>query len=130
MTITRDDGVSDDDARRVQAPTKGRGAASRVAGRFEKRTFRGEDDGWGSVYEGMDDAPSPRTQVTEERARSIISRNQSPDIALSQSVNPYRGCEHGCVYCFARPSHAYLDLSPGLDFETKLFAKTLSLIHI
>lgn len=108
----------------MQAPTKGRGAASRVAGRFEKRTFRGEDDGWGSVYEGMHDPPSPRTQVTEERARSIISRNQSPDIAFSQSVNPYRGCEHGCVYCFARPSHAYLDLSPGLDFETKLFAKT------
>lgn len=124
MTITRDIALPDDDARRVQAPTKGRGAASRVAGRFEKREYRGEDDGWGSVYEDMDDAPSPRTQVTEERARSIISRNQSPDIAFSQSVNPYRGCEHGCVYCFARPSHAYLDLSPGLDFETKLFAKT------
>ena len=68
--------------------------------------------------------PSPRipdTQVTEERARSIVSRNDSPDIGFSQSVNPYRGCEHGCVYCFARPSHAYLDLSPGLDFETKLY---------
>ena len=62
--------------------------------------------------------------MREERARSIISRNDSPDIGFSQSVNPYRGCEHGCVYCFARPSHAYLDLSPGLDFETKLFAKT------
>ena len=124
MKISPVDGGPGDDARRAQAPTKGRGAASRVAGRFEKRELRGEDDGWGSVYEGMDDAPSPRTQVTEERARSIISRNQSPDIAFSQSVNPYRGCEHGCVYCFARPSHAYLDLSPGLDFETKLFAKT------
>ncbi|HSD15769.1 MAG TPA: PA0069 family radical SAM protein [Thermomonas sp.] len=124
MAISRDDGLPDDDARRVQAPTRGRGAASRVAGRFEKRAFRGEDDGWGSVYEGMDEAPSPRTQVSIERARSIISRNQSPDIAFSQSVNPYRGCEHGCVYCFARPSHAYLDLSPGLDFETKLFAKS------
>jgi DNA repair photolyase len=65
-----------------------------------------------------------RTDVTEERARSIVSRNRSPDIPFSQSLNPYRGCEHGCVYCFARPSHAYLDLSPGLDFETKLFAKT------
>ena len=114
----------DDDARRALAPTKGRGAASKVAGRFEKRELRGEDDGWGSVYEALDDAPALRTQVTEERARSIISRNRSPDIAFSQSVNPYRGCEHGCVYCFARPSHAYLDLSPGLDFETKLFAKT------
>ena len=114
----------EDDARRALAPTKGRGAASRVAGRFEKRELRGEDDGWGSVYEAIDDAPPLRTHVTEERARSIISRNQSPDIAFSQSVNPYRGCEHGCVYCFARPSHAYLDLSPGLDFETRLFAKT------
>ncbi|RZA12969.1 MAG: PA0069 family radical SAM protein, partial [Lysobacteraceae bacterium] len=123
MKISRGQGHPDDDARRVQAPTKGRGAASRVAGRFEKRELRGEDDGWGSVYEALEEAPALRTQVTVERARSIISRNQSPDIAFSQSVNPYRGCEHGCVYCFARPSHAYLDLSPGLDFETKLFAK-------
>jgi DNA repair photolyase len=114
----------DPDARTATAPTKGRGAASRVAGRFEQREQRGEDDGWGSVYEAMADAPALRTTVSEERARSIISRNQSPDIGFSQSVNPYRGCEHGCVYCFARPSHAYLDLSPGLDFETRLFAKT------
>ena len=117
------------DARTATAPTKGRGAASRVAGRFEKTLVRGEDDGWGSVYadafdpDGEPLAP-PRTRVTEERARSIISRNQSPDIGFSQSINPYRGCEHGCVYCFARPSHAYLDLSPGLDFETRLYAKT------
>ena len=124
MAISRDEGRPGDDARRAMAPTRGRGAASRVAGRFETREVRGEDDGWGSVYDGMDDAPSPRTQVTVERARSIISRNQSPDIAFSQSVNPYRGCEHGCVYCFARPAHAYLDLSPGLDFKTRLFAKT------
>nr|WP_119716855.1 PA0069 family radical SAM protein [Lysobacter tabacisoli] len=113
-----------DDARKAQAPIKGRGAASRIAGRFEKSTTHGVDDGWGSVYEELADAPRPRTQVTEERARSIISRNDSPDIGFSQSVNPYRGCEHGCVYCFARPSHAYLDLSPGLDFETRLYAKT------
>ena len=117
------------DARVATAPIKGRGAASRVAGRFEKTLVRGEDDGWGSVYAGAFDADGEpraplRTQVTEERARSIISRNQSPDIGFSQSINPYRGCEHGCVYCFARPSHAYLDLSPGLDFETKLYAKT------
>jgi DNA repair photolyase len=122
MEMSRDD--TPEDARKVDLPIKGRGAASRVAGRFEKRALRGEDDGWGSVYEDLADAPKPRTSVTIERARSIISRNQSPDIAFSQSVNPYRGCEHGCVYCFARPSHAYLDLSPGLDFETKLFAKT------
>jgi DNA repair photolyase len=110
---------------------KGRGAASYVTGRYEKRVARAEDDGWGSAYDFSDAAgedgeqpPHPATSVTEERARSIISRNDSPDIGFGQSVNPYRGCEHGCVYCFARPSHAYLDLSPGLDFETKLYAKT------
>ena len=110
-------------------PIKGRGAASYVRGRFEKTVAEAEDDGWGSVYAVDEDAdisasPKPRTQVTEERARSIVSRNDSPDIPFSQSLNPYRGCEHGCVYCFARPSHAYLDLSPGLDFETRLYAKT------
>src|SRR6187402_2589508 len=114
-----------DDARKPTAPIKGRGAASRIAGRYEKSVAVGEDDGWGSVYEDLgDDAPRPQTTVTEERARTIISRNESPDVGFSQSINPYRGCEHGCVYCFARPSHAFLDLSPGLDFETKLFAKT------
>lgn len=112
------------DARKPQAPIKGRGAASRVAGRFEVTTVEGADDGWGSVYEDLADAPRPATHVTEERARSVLTRNRSPDVGFSQSVNPYRGCEHGCVYCFARPSHAYLDLSPGLDFETRLFAKT------
>lgn len=111
-----------DDARKPTAPIKGRGAASRIPGRFEKQIRSGEDDGWGSVYEDL--PPKPETTVTEERARSVICRNDSPDIAFAQSVNPYRGCEHGCVYCFARPSHAYLELSPGLDFETKLFAKT------
>ena len=119
------------------AAVKGRGAASYVPGRFEKTVSHGEDDGWGSLYAGEEDGALPAlhagerraaaevaTHVTEERARSIISRNDSPDIGFSQSINPYRGCEHGCVYCFARPSHAYLDLSPGLDFETRLFAKT------
>ena len=125
-----DDAARSDDARKAQAPRKGRGAASFVTGRFEKTVRRGEDDGWGSVHDasvvpGEDAAPAAlETQVTEERARSIVSRNSSPDVGFSQSINPYRGCEHGCVYCFARPSHAYLDLSPGLDFETKLYAKT------
>jgi DNA repair photolyase len=113
-----------DDARKPQAPLKGRGAASRVAGRYEVTTTRGEDDGWGSVYAALEEAPRLATTVTEESARSVVTRNQSPDVGFEASVNPYRGCEHGCVYCFARPSHAYLDLSPGLDFETRLFAKT------
>jgi DNA repair photolyase len=100
---------------------KGRGAASNRAGRFESTTAEAVDDGWEREVES---APRPATSVTEERARSIVSRNDSPDIPFEQSINPYRGCEHGCIYCYARPSHGYLNLSPGLDFETKLFAKT------
>ena len=80
----------------------------------------GFDDGWGSA----DEAPQPlHTTVTNEQARSVINRNQSPDLPFNLSINPYRGCEHGCVYCYARPAHAYVDLSPGLDFESRLFAK-------
>ena len=101
---------------------KGRGAASNPEGRFESIRHLAEDDGWSR--ELLDeDTPRPRTEVTEERARSVITRNDSPDIHFSQAINPYRGCEHGCIYCFARPSHSYLNLSPGLDFETKLRAK-------
>ena len=118
------DASTTEDARTPTAPLKGRGAASRVAGRFAVTEAVGSDDGWGSVYEDLADTPNPATRVREEQARTVISRNDSPDIGFSQSVNPYRGCEHGCVYCFARPSHSYLDLSPGLDFETRLFAKT------
>ncbi|MET1022743.1 MAG: PA0069 family radical SAM protein [Pseudoxanthomonas sp.] len=103
---------------------KGRGSTGRLPGRFAVTTPEAVDDGWHQrETEGEPDL-LPRTQVTEERTRSIISRNTSPDIPFSQSVNPYRGCEHGCSYCFARPTHAYLDLSPGLDFETRLYAKT------
>src|SRR5213076_3029410 len=98
-----------------------RGARSFVAGRFETLAREPFDDGWTPEES---DAAELQTSVTEERARSIISRNDSPDIGFSQSINPYRGCEHGCIYCYARPSHAYLELSPGLDFETKLYAKT------
>jgi len=102
---------------------KGRGAASNPEGRFESIRHLAEDDGWSQALLD-EDAPRPRTEVTEERARSVISRNDSPDIGFSQAINPYRGCEHGCVYCFARPSHSYLNLSPGLDFETRLRAKS------
>jgi DNA repair photolyase len=98
-----------------------RGALSSIAGRFETAAREPFDDGWAREDEP---APQPDTQVTEERARSILARNDSPDVPFEQSINPYRGCGHGCSYCFARPSHAYLELSPGLDFETKLFAKT------
>jgi len=98
-----------------------RGALSQIQGRFQSEARAPFDDGWASEAPAE---PAFQTTVTEERARSIIARNDSPDIAFEQSINPYRGCEHGCIYCYARPSHAYLELSPGLDFETKLFAKT------
>lgn len=107
------------------APTriKGRGAASNPAGRFESLHRVREDDGW-TPEELLEPPGRPTTHVTLETARSIISRNDSPDLGFDQSINPYRGCEHGCVYCYARPSHGYLNLSAGLDFETRLFAKT------
>jgi DNA repair photolyase len=101
---------------------KGRGAASNPEGRFESVRDQAEDDGWSHALLD-EETPRPRTEVRDERARSMITRNDSPDIGFDQALNPYRGCEHGCMYCFARPSHAYLNLSPGLDFETKLFAK-------
>ncbi len=100
---------------------KGRGSQANPEGRFETTTRVDFDDGW---YADGEPVSPPRTQVTEERARSIISSNQSPDVPFDSSINAYRGCEHGCAYCYARPSHAYLNLSPGLDFETKLYAKT------
>ena len=98
---------------------RGRGATINPGGRYEAEQRVAEDDGWGSLGE----LPPFRTEVAYEKARSIITRNDSPDISFDRSINPYRGCEHGCVYCFARPSHAYLGLSPGLDFESKLTAK-------
>lgn len=101
--------------------SKLRGALSQIQGRYETAARSPYDDGWAEEEEI---ASPPPTTVTEERARSIIARNDSPDIPFEQSINAYRGCEHGCIYCYARPSHAYLELSPGLDFETRLFAKT------
>ena len=97
----------------------GRGAVSNPDGRYEPTQRSAYDDGWGT----LDEPPPLPTEVTFEKARTIITRNDSPDISFDRSVNPYRGCEHGCIYCFARPTHAYQGLSPGLDFETKLFAK-------
>src|SRR5260221_7915603 len=98
---------------------RGRGAASTPAVRFEALTLEQADDGWyqDEIVENLTETVLP------DRARSVITTNNSPDVGFDQSINPYRGCSHGCVYCFARPTHAYLGLSPGLDFETKLFYK-------
>ncbi|MBG6162290.1 DNA repair photolyase [Labrenzia sp. EL_195] len=98
---------------------RGRAAALNKTGRFEPQTRESFDDGWDS----LEDLPPLKTEVQDERARTIITRNDSPDLSFDRSINPYRGCEHGCIYCFARPTHAYMGLSPGLDFETRLFAK-------
>lgn len=97
----------------------GRGARTNASGRYERFTVEAFDDGWAG-----EDVTRLDTIVTPELAKTIISRNQSPDISFDQSINPYRGCEHGCIYCYARPNHAYVGLSPGLDFETKLFVKS------
>ncbi|SOD41974.1 PA0069 family radical SAM protein [Nitrosovibrio sp. Nv4] len=129
----------------IQSPLKarkGRGAVSNLQGRYETLIREDIDDGWlhtdtdiGDVEADpscdspatsdaeQDNAPAWKTEVIEERAKTILSRNQSPDVPFSISLNPYRGCEHGCIYCFARPTHSYLGLSPGLDFESRIFAK-------
>jgi len=104
-----------------EVPRKGRGAISNASGRYEATRRSRTDDGWG--MDPDDDLPPLRTIQQTDAARRIITRNQSPDIPFDRSINPYRGCEHGCIYCFARPTHAYLGLSPGLDFETRLFFK-------
>lgn len=107
----------------ARAPRRGRGAISNADGRFEPYAHEFVDDGWGGAAGSLDAPPPLRTTVRADTARCIISRNQSPDVPFDQSINAYRGCEHGCVYCYARPTHAYLGLSPGLDFETVLFVK-------
>ena len=101
------------------ARRRGRGAGINPSGRYEPFARSAFDDGWNS----LEDLPAFKTEVQVEKPKTIITRNASPDISFDRSINPYRGCEHGCVYCFARPSHAYMGLSPGLDFEAKLFAK-------
>ena len=98
---------------------KGRGAVSNASGRFESQRHEDFDDGWDRV----DEESRPGTEVQEDTTRGILASNQSPDVPFDISLNPYRGCEHGCIYCFARPTHAFLGLSPGLDFETRLFSK-------
>ena len=121
---------------RPPTPPKGRGAVSNPANRYEPRRVVPLDDGWGGAGGGPEWAPGGEpggapeggpgrvpTSVTPEASRTILSRNDSPDVPFDRSINPYKGCEHGCVYCFARPTHAYLGLSPGLDFETKIFSK-------
>ena len=103
----------------LPAQTRGRGASANVSGRFERLNVSLFDDGWDS----LGDLPPLKTSVFAESPKTIISRNASPDISFDRSLNPYRGCEHGCAYCYARPTHAFMGLSPGLDFESKLFAK-------
>lgn len=101
-------------------PRKGRGAASNPDSRYHSHTHEACDDGWGTIDEPP---PTLRTELMVDTARSVITYNNSPDVPFDRSINPYRGCEHGCIYCFARPTHAYLGLSPGLDFESRLFYK-------
>ena len=106
---------------------KGRGAVSNPGSRYEQTRSVAVDDGWRGVAGEDDDDwpdPGPRTVFLPDKTRNLIATNRSPDIPFDQSINPYKGCEHGCVYCYARPTHAFLDLSPGLDFETRIFYKT------
>ena len=106
------------------APQKGRGTPWQLAHRFSSELTEAFDDGWGTLEQSVLEQPlAPTTQIIDEQVRSILSRNESPDVGFDLSINPYRGCEHGCIYCFARPTHSYLNLSPGIDFETRIVAK-------
>jgi DNA repair photolyase len=105
-------------------PIKGRGTPVRIAHRFERDSRESHDDGWGTLDQlASQEQVPPDTQVIEEHAKSILAGNDSPDLPFDLSINPYRGCEHGCIYCYARPTHSYLNMSPGLDFETRIVAK-------
>jgi DNA repair photolyase len=108
----------------VYAPVKGRGTAWALEHRFTKDQREGFDDGWGTLEQAAaEETLAPETQVLEEQVKTILAGNDSPDIGFDLSINPYRGCEHGCIYCYARPTHSYLNLSPGIDFETRIIAK-------
>ena len=116
--------ASGGDAVAPAAVLKGRGTAWAIAHRFEKDAREATDDGWGTLdQQALEQHLAPGTTIVEEQARRILSTNDSPDINFDVAINPYRGCEHGCIYCFARPTHSYLNLSPGLDFETRIIAK-------
>jgi DNA repair photolyase len=108
--------------RPAKGHTKGRGAVTNRTNRYERLTAEAVDDGWQET-DGAEDSPPLRTVLIRDSSKTIVARNSSPDVPFEQSVNPYRGCEHGCVYCFARPTHAYLGLSPGLDFESRILFK-------
>ena len=113
------------DARAVPAAHKGRGTPWDLPHRFSSVVHEDFDDGWGTLEQSVLEQPlAPATQIIEEQVRSILSPNDSPDIGFDLSINPYRGCEHGCIYCYARPTHSWLNLSPGIDFETRIIAKT------
>lgn len=108
----------------VAAPLKGRGTAWAIEHRYTVESHEAYDDGWGSLDQSAaEEVIAPESHVIDEHVKSILARNDSPDIPFDLSINPYRGCEHGCIYCFARPTHSYLNLSPGLDFETRIVAK-------
>jgi DNA repair photolyase len=119
VTVARELGVRFGDRLAPLETRRGRGAPSNETSRFETQRREACDDGWGED----ETLESLRTQITLERPRTIITRNDSPDLSFDRSINPYRGCEHGCSYCYARPTHAYLGLSPGLDFESRLYVK-------
>ena len=105
-------------------PAKGRGTVWAIEHRYSQRTGESYDDGWGTLDQvASEERVGPETTVIDEHVKSILSKNDSPDLSFDLSINPYRGCEHGCIYCFARPTHSYLGMSPGLDFETRIIAK-------
>jgi DNA repair photolyase len=112
------------EARAAPGARKGRGTIWAIEHRFTQRVHEAFDDGWGTLeLPALEQAPGPATQVIEEHVKTILAGNDSPDIGFDLSINPYRGCEHGCSYCYARPTHSYLNLSPGIDFETRIVAK-------